>query len=92
MQKVLLYLTHGSIVTLYKYTTQPMTLIEVPAWKYLVLLPILSTGNKIIWINIGCFPCNINKVGQGRWDYPFTCDKISQGDILEYSLVKYNHT
>ena len=91
MQKVLLYLTHGSIVTLYKYTTQPMILIEVPAWKYLVLQPILSTGNKIIWIYIGWFPCNINKIGQEWWDYSWTCDKISQGDILEYLLVKYNH-
>ena len=83
MQKVLLYLTHGSIVTLYKYTTQPMTLIEVPAWKYLVLQPILSTGNKII----GWFPCNINKIGQVWWDHACTCDKTSQGDEIIPVLV-----
>ena len=47
----------------------PMTLIEVPAWKYLVLLPILSSGNKITWIYIWWFPCNINKIGQGWWDW-----------------------
>ena len=52
---------------IYMFSTQPMTLIEVPAWKYLVLLPILSTGNKIIWIYIGWCPCNINKIGHGWW-------------------------
>ena len=91
LQKVLIYLPHESIVTLYMLSMQPMILIEVPTWKYWVLLSILSTGKKNIWINIGWFPCNINKIGQGEWDYPCTCDKISQGDILEYLLVKYNH-
>ena len=91
LQKVLIYLPHESIVTLYMLSMQPMILIEVPTWKYWVLLSILSTGKKNIWINIGWFPFNINKIGQGEWDYPCTCDKISQGDILEYLSVKYNH-